>query len=140
LSASIGCTLEGILPDLLPGLDDKGELEPSGKSSWQYFDNVLYPMSPRLIIPVASCLLDSIAYLATKLPLLGDVDGLTPGEGVRFCGLKRPVFDNKGVFVAYANHLGPTAIGPYPIFTPGAPCKGYVKTLSLFSRVTASKQ
>jgi hypothetical protein len=97
LSASSGCTLEGILPDLLPGLDDKGELEPSGRSSWQYFENVLYPMS---IIPEASCLLDSIAYLATKLPLLGEVDGLTPGEGVRFCGLRRPVFDNKGVFVA----------------------------------------
>jgi hypothetical protein len=52
------------------------------------------------IIPEANCLLDSIAYLATKLPLLGEVDGLTPGEGVRFCGLRRPVFDNKGVFVA----------------------------------------
>jgi hypothetical protein len=96
LSASSGCTLERILPDLLPGLDDKGELEPSGRSSWQYFENV-YPMS---IIPEANCLLDSIAYLATKLPLLGEVDGLTPGEGVRFCGFRRPVFDNKGVFVA----------------------------------------
>jgi hypothetical protein len=100
LSASAGWTLEGILPDLLPGLDDRGELEPSGINSWQYFDNVLYPISPRLIILAAICLLDSIAYLATKLPLLGEVDGLTPGEGVRFCGLKRPVFDNKGVFVA----------------------------------------
>jgi hypothetical protein len=96
LSASSGCTLEGSLPDLLPGLDDRGELEPSGRRSWQYFDSVLYPISPRLIIPAAICLLDSIAYLATKLPLLGEVDGLTPGEGVRFCGLRRPVLDDTG--------------------------------------------
>ena len=57
-------------------------------------------MSPILISPLANCLLDSMAYQAIKVPQLGEVEGLTLGEGVRFWGLKRPVFDNNGLLEA----------------------------------------
>lgn len=32
---------------------------------------------------------------ATNLPPPGDVDGLTTGEGVRFCGFNLPGFDER---------------------------------------------